>query len=131
MISNNKKNFLVIFFLGISSGIPITLILSTLKALLVDKGFDLQIIGFLSLVSLPYSLKIFVAPVVDSLAVPYLTKKLGNRRSWIFITQILLAILIFLLGIFGEIASLKGIAIYLFWSLAFRQLRILLSMATE
>jgi PAT family beta-lactamase induction signal transducer AmpG len=114
MLSNNKKNFLVIFFLGISSGIPITLILSTLKALLVDKGFDLQIIGFLSLVSLPYSLKIFVAPIVDSMAVPYFTKLLGNRRSWIFLTQLLLAILIFLLGIFGESASLKGIAILSF-----------------
>jgi len=114
MFLNNKKNFLVIFFLGISAGIPITLILSTLKALLVDKGFDLQIIGFLSLVSLPYSLKIFVAPVVDSLAIPYFTKKLGNRRSWIMITQILLTILIFLLGIFGEVASLKGIAILSF-----------------
>ena len=114
MLANNKKNFLVIFFLGISAGIPITLILSTLKALLVDKGFDLQIIGFLSLVSLPYSLKIFVAPVVDSISVPYLTKKLGNRRSWIFITQILLAILIFFLGIFGEASSLKGIAILSF-----------------
>ena len=114
MFLNNKKNFLVIFFLGISAGIPITLILSTLKALLVDKGFDLQIIGFLSLVSLPYSLKIFVAPVVDSLSIPYFTKKLGNRRSWIMITQILLTILIFLLGIFGEVSSLKGIAILSF-----------------
>ena len=114
MFLNNKKNFLVIFFLGISAGIPITLILSTLKALLVDKGFDLQIIGFLSLVSLPYSLKIFVAPVVDSLSIPYFTKKLGNRRSWIMITQILLTILISLLGIFGEVASLKGIAILSF-----------------
>ncbi len=114
MFLNNKKNFLVIFFLGISAGIPITLILSTLKALLVDKGFDLQIIGFLSLVSLPYSLKIFVAPVVDSLSIPYFTKKLGNRRSWIMITQILLTILISLLGIFGEVGSLKGIAILSF-----------------
>ena len=114
MFLNNKKNFLVIFFLGISAGIPITLILSTLKALLVDKGFDLQIIGFLSLVSLPYSLKIFVAPVVDSLSIPYFTKKLGNRRSWIMITQILLTILISLLGVFGEVASLKGIAILSF-----------------
>ena len=77
MFLNNKKNFLVIFFLGISSGIPITLILSTLKALLVDKGFDLQIIGFLSLVSLPYSLKIFVIysfQLLSSLTI----KKLGS-----------------------------------------------------
>ena len=114
MLSNNKKNFLIIFFLGISSGIPITLILSTLKALLFDKGFDIKVVGFLSLVSLPYSLKIFVAPVVDSMAVPYLTKRFGNRRSWIIFTQILLAILIFSLGIFGEMASLKGIVILSF-----------------
>ena len=114
MLSNNKKNFLIIFFLGISSGIPITLILSTLKALLFDKGFDIKVVGFLSLVSLPYSLKIFVAPVVDSMAVPYLTKRFGNRRSWIIFTQILLAILIFSLGIFGEMVSLKGIVILSF-----------------
>ena len=114
MLSNNKKNFLIIFFLGISSGIPITLILSTLKALMFDKGFDIKVVGFLSLVSLPYSLKIFVAPVVDSMAVPYLTKRFGNRRSWIIFTQILLAILIFSLGIFGEMASLKGIVILSF-----------------
>ncbi|MBM3590754.1 MAG: AmpG family muropeptide MFS transporter [Alphaproteobacteria bacterium] len=110
MASNHKKNFIVIFLLGISSGIPITLILSTLKALLVDKGFDIKIIGFLSIVSLPYSLKIFVAPIVDSMAIPYLTKKFGNRRSWIIFSQFLLVILIALLGIAGETSSLSAIS---------------------
>lgn len=114
MISSNKKNFTIIFLLGISSGIPITLILSTLKALLVDKGFDIKIIGFLSIVSLPYSLKIFVAPIVDSMAIPYLTKKIGNRRSWIVITQLLLAISIAFLGYAGEISSLSLISIFAF-----------------
>jgi PAT family beta-lactamase induction signal transducer AmpG len=114
MTTKYKKNFLIIFLLGISSGIPITLILSTLKALLVDKGFDIKIIGFLSLVSLPYSLKIFVAPIVDSLAIPYFTKKFGNRKSWIIFTQLLLVIFIFLLGIAGEIASLLAICTFSF-----------------
>ncbi len=111
---NSKKNLFVIFLLGISSGIPITLILSTLKALLVDKGFDIKIIGFLSLVSLPYSLKIFVAPIVDSLGIPFLTKKIGNRRSWIILTQILLIIFISLLGFAGEISSLTLITFFAF-----------------
>jgi len=111
---NSKKNLFVIFLLGISSGIPITLILSTLKALLVDKGFDIKVIGFLSLVSLPYSLKIFVAPIVDSLGVPFLTKKIGNRRSWIILMQILLIIFIGLLGFAGEISSLSLITIFAF-----------------
>ena len=111
---NPKKNLFVIFLLGISSGIPITLILSTLKALLVDKGFDIKIIGFLSLVSLPYSMKIFVAPIVDSLGVPYLTKKIGNRRSWIVLMQIILVILIALLGLAGEVSSLTMITVFSF-----------------
>jgi PAT family beta-lactamase induction signal transducer AmpG len=114
MTSKYKKNFITIFLLGISSGIPITLILSTLKALLVDKGFDIKIIGFLSLVSLPYSLKIFVAPVVDSLSIPYLTKRFGNRRSWIIFSQVLLVIFIFLLGVAGEVSSLSAICILSF-----------------
>lgn len=69
-----NKKFATIFFLGIASGLPLALLLSTLKALLVDKGFDIQTIGFVSLVTLPYSLKIFFAPIIDSCPVPYLTK---------------------------------------------------------
>jgi PAT family beta-lactamase induction signal transducer AmpG len=115
MTSKYKKNFITIFLFGISSGIPITLILSTLKAMLVDKGFDIKIIGFLSLISLPYSLKIFVAPVVDSLSIPFLTKKLGNRRSWILTMQVLLVLFIFLLGIAGEFSSLFGICLFSFF----------------
>ena len=54
-MKKSAKNLAIIFFLGISSGLPIALILSTLKALLLDKGFDLKTIGFFSLVSLTYT----------------------------------------------------------------------------
>jgi PAT family beta-lactamase induction signal transducer AmpG len=64
---------------------------------------------------LPYSLKIFVAPVVDSLSIPFLTKKLGNRRSWILTMQVLLVLFIFLLGIAGEFSSLFGICLFSFF----------------
>jgi len=109
-----NKKIATIFFLGISSGLPLALILSTLKALLVDKNFDLQTIGFFSLIALPYSLKIFFAPIIDSCAVPYLTKILGQRRSWIILTQIVLAITIAMLGIAGEIGNLFLITIFAF-----------------
>lgn len=95
---NLYKNFLSIFFLGISSGLPISLILSTLKASLVESGFDIKTVGFFALVSIPYSAKIFLAPIIDSYKIPFLTKKLGHRRSWIVLSQILLAIFIFFLG---------------------------------
>lgn len=108
------KNIAIIFFLGISSGLPIVLILSTLKALLVEKGFDLKTIGFFSLASLPYSLKIFFAPIIDSFSIPVLTRVFGQRRSWIIFTQTLLAIFIFALGGAGIVSSLSAIATFAF-----------------
>ncbi|MDX2082621.1 MAG: MFS transporter [Rickettsiales bacterium] len=93
------KNLVIIFFLGISSGLPLALILSTLKVTLLQKGFDLKTIGLFSLVSIPYSIKFCFAPIIDSCCVPFLTKNFGQRKSWIILTQILLAVFIFALGI--------------------------------
>lgn len=106
------KNLVIIFFLGISSGLPLALILSTLKAWLLEKGFDLKTIGYFSLIAIPYSLKIFFAPIIDSYRIPFLSKFLGQRKSWILLTQILLTIFIALLGIAG--ISLNIFAISLF-----------------
>lgn len=102
------KNNSIIFFLGISAALPLALILSTLKAILLEKGFSIETIGFMSLVSLPYSLKIFFAPFIDSLSIPFLTKRLGQRRSWMILTQMFLMILIVALGI-------AIIGVNLFW----------------
>jgi len=95
---NAYKPFLTIFFLGIVSGLPLSLILSTLKALLVEKGFDLRTVGFFALVTIPYGLKILFAPIIDSFKIPYLTNIIGHRKSWIIATQSLLALFIICLG---------------------------------
>lgn len=113
-MKKSYKNILIIFFLGISAGLPLALIISTLKALLLEKGFDLKTIGFFSLVSLPYSLKIFFAPIIDSCRVPFLTKIFGQRKSWIILSQIFLAVFIALLGIAGIAGNLSLIAIFAF-----------------
>jgi PAT family beta-lactamase induction signal transducer AmpG len=110
----SAKNFVTIFFLGISSGLPLVLVLSTLKAMLLEKDFDLKTIGFFSLVSLPYSLKFFFAPVIDSCCVPFLTKILGQRKSWIILNQLLLAIFIAALGSAGIAGNLNAIIIFAF-----------------
>jgi PAT family beta-lactamase induction signal transducer AmpG len=109
-----KYDILIIFFLGLSSGLPLALILSTLKAFLVDGGVDLKTIGFFSVVSLPYSFKFLWAPFVDSLQIPYLTKKLGKRRSWIILSQFILMILIAMLGEYDAIKDTVTIAILAF-----------------
>ncbi len=109
-----NKKLLTIFFLGIASGLPLSLVLSTLKAMLTDKGFDLQTIGFFSIITAAYSLKFFFAPIIDSFSIPYLTKRLGQRRSWIIVTQLALIFSIIMLGIAGESGNLLLITIFAF-----------------
>jgi PAT family beta-lactamase induction signal transducer AmpG len=109
-----KKSFTsdiaIIFFLGIVSGLPLALILSTLKVFLVDLNVDIKTIGLFSLIALPYSLKFLWAPIVDSISLPILTKNLGKRRSWIILTQFLLIAAIAALGVF-EGSNVINIAI--------------------
>jgi PAT family beta-lactamase induction signal transducer AmpG len=114
MIKKFDKNLAIMFFLGSASGLPIALILSTLKALLSDKGFDLKTIGFFSLVSLTYTLKFFFAPIIDSFGLPILTKTFGQRRSWIIFSQIILIIFISALGLVTISANLTAIAVLAF-----------------
>jgi len=80
---------------------PLALLLSTLKVFLVDLKIDLETIGLFSLIALPYSIKFLWAPLVDSISLPFL-QKLGRRRSWMVLSQILLIIFIFLLGSFAN-----------------------------
>jgi len=113
-LKKSYRNLATIFFLGIASGLPLALILSTLKAFLLEKGFDLKTIGFFSLATLPYSLKIFFAPIIDSGRIPLLTKVLGQRKSWIILAQICLAVFISLLGFTGIFVSLTYVAVLAF-----------------
>lgn len=74
-----------VFFMGISSGFPLTLLLSSLGFWLIDEGISKSTIGLLTLSLLPYSLKFLWAPLLDGLRLPLLHKILGRRRSWLIL----------------------------------------------
>jgi len=76
-----------VFLLGISSGLPLFLTQKTLQAWLTSAQVDLGIIGLLSILALPYSLKFLWAPVLDRFVPPFL----GRRRGWIALAQVGLA----------------------------------------
>ena len=78
-------------FLGFAAGLPFLLVFSTLSAWLRDEGVTRTTIGFFSWVGITYSIKVFWAPVVDRLPIPWLTRKLGKRRSWMLCAQIVIA----------------------------------------
>lgn len=77
--------------MGFSSGVPLLLIGQTLKAVLTENGLDLKTIGFFSLVGLPYTWKFLWSPLMDW----FVPLRLGRRRSWLFLTQLGLALSIF------------------------------------
>jgi PAT family beta-lactamase induction signal transducer AmpG len=76
-------------FFGFSAGIPILLIFSSLSLWLREAGVERSVVTFFSWAALGYSFKFVWAPLVDSLPLPFLTRALGRRRSWILLSQVL------------------------------------------
>ena len=89
MLKSVRTNTVALFFLGISSGLPILLVFGTLSVWLREAGVERATIGFLSWAALSYGFKFVWAPAVDSIKLPILSNVLGRRRSWIFLSQII------------------------------------------
>lgn len=81
------RRIAAILVLGFASGLPLALTGSTLGLWLVESGVSKTAVGLFTLVALPYTLKFLWAPVIDRLPLPFLTARLGRRRSWILLTQ--------------------------------------------
>ncbi|MEY2800751.1 MAG: hypothetical protein RL513_335 [Pseudomonadota bacterium] len=78
-------------FLGFSAGLPLLLVLGTLGFRLREAGIDRTTIGYLSWVGLAYGFKWAWAPLVDRLPLPFLSRALGRRRSWLLLSQLAIA----------------------------------------
>ncbi|AVP56648.1 AmpG family muropeptide MFS transporter [Pulveribacter suum] len=78
--------------LGFSAGLPLLLVLGTLSFRLREAGIARTTIGYLSWVALAYAFKWAWAPLVDRLALPLLTRRLGRRRSWLLVAQLAVAV---------------------------------------
>lgn len=83
---------IAMFFLGFSAGLPFLLVFSTLSAWLSDAGVQRTAIGFFGWVGITYSIKVLWAPIVDRLNLPLLGRALGQRRSWILLGQVGIAL---------------------------------------
>lgn len=81
---------IAMLFLGFAAGIPILLIFSTLSVWLREAGVERSAVTFFSWAALGYSFKFLWAPIIDLLPLPFLTKKLGRRRAWLLLAQMLI-----------------------------------------
>ena len=92
-----NRTMLKMLALGFSSGFPFLLTFGTLTYWFKEAGLTLSLIGSFSLVKIPYSLKWLWSPVIDNTKLP-LFNKLGRRRSWAVLIQVLLFISIFIMS---------------------------------
>lgn len=96
--------------LGFSSGLPFMLVGNTFGFWLRDEGIGLTTIGFLSWVGLAYTLKVFWSPIIDRTDVPLLGR-LGRRRGWMLLTQIVVAIGLVGMAVTGPKGGLTAVAV--------------------
>ena len=52
-------------------------------------------IGWAGLIFAVYAFNYLWAPLIDRIYIPFLTKKIGHRKSWIFLMQTLILICLF------------------------------------
>jgi len=84
-----KEKPLKMFCLGFSSGLPILLVFSTLSVWLVKAGVDRSTVTLFSWAGFAYAFKYLWSPLVDNYKLPFLNK-FGHRKSWLFLSQLLI-----------------------------------------
>src|SRR5215468_12573655 len=94
-----RPRLVAVLLMGFSSGLPLALTFGTLSYWLAELGVSLTAIGLFGLVRTSYSLKFLWSPLIDRLPIPLLTERLGRRRSWALLIQLLLALAILALGL--------------------------------
>lgn len=92
-----------LLILGFSSGLPFYLTNKTAQAWMTLEKIDLGSIGFMSLAGLPYSLKFLWSPFIDRFRLPFS----GRRLGWVFIAQLILALLMAGMSFSGPSSSLE------------------------
>jgi len=81
---------LKILLLGAISGFPWVLIASSLSLWLKEEGLSRSTIGWAGLIFGVYAINFLWAPLIDRIQIPVLTKKLGHRRGWIVLMQVII-----------------------------------------
>ena len=117
--SNFKKNILntrmiTCIFTGFASGLPLYILIQLIPAWLRHERVGLAEIGLLSLATLPYTVKFLWAPFLDKYNLRFLNKRIGLRRGWMMLTQIILILLIGSLGFLNPSLHLFQLSILCF-----------------
>ena len=105
-------------FLGFSAGLPHPLLFATLTVWLASLEVSISEISMFGWVGILYAVKFLWAPMLDKFNLPFLSKALGQRRSWMLLMQIIILIGLFWMSLFDPNKDLMILA-YLSIGVAF------------
>lgn len=92
------RRALTLLFLGFSAGLPLALIFATLSLWLLEAGIERKTVTLFSWAALGYSFKFIWAPLIDTLPLPLLSRAMGQRRSWLLLSQCLVIAAVLLMA---------------------------------
>lgn len=98
LLAYKHPRVITMLFLGFSAGLPLYLSYGTLSLWLKQAGIDRGAITFFSWVGFAYGFKFLWAPLVDRLPLPGLQRLLGQRRSWLILAQVSVAVSLVLMA---------------------------------
>jgi len=84
------RRMIRILLLGVISGFPWVLIGSSLSLWLKEEGLSRSTIGWAGLIFAVYAFNYLWAPLIDRIRIPWLTNKVGHRRGWIIVMQLVI-----------------------------------------
>ncbi|MGJ8694099.1 MAG: AmpG family muropeptide MFS transporter [Thalassotalea sp.] len=106
------KRLLSVFCFGLASGFPWVLIGSAMSGWLKDEGLSRSSIGLFGLIFVAYSINFLWSPLLDRIKIFWLSKKLGQRRSWILFTQIIIALITWQMSLLEANSQLSMMAMF-------------------
>ena len=84
------RRMIRILLLGAISGFPWVIIGSALSLWLKDFELSRSTIGWAGLIFSVYAINFLWAPLIDRIKIPFLTDKIGHRKSWIISLQVII-----------------------------------------
>lgn len=101
----------VMLVFGFSAGLPFYLIFQTLSIWLREEGVSRSEIGLFAWVGFAFTLKFLWAPILDRVPVPLLETRVGRRRAWMAVAQIMVAMTLVAMSAADPASNLFYVAI--------------------
>ena len=100
------SRMLKILLLGAISGFPWVLIATSLSLWLKEEDLSRSTIGWAGLIFSVYAFNYLWAPIIDRIQIPTLTKKLGHRKAWIVLMQIIILLSLIIWSFLSPVQNL-------------------------